>query len=66
MIGESVAVVIGAGGVIGAVLLDALRASGGYRDVAAFSRASTPRCDSTGEANLRDATASPHLPCHFE
>jgi len=58
MIGESVAVVIGAGGGIGAALFDALRASGGYREVVAFSRASTPRFDITDEASVRDAAAS--------
>lgn len=58
MIGESVAAVIGAGGGIGAALLDALRASGGYRDVVAFSRASAPRFDITDEASVRDAAAS--------
>ncbi|MCX7371147.1 MAG: hypothetical protein NTW56_01690 [Alphaproteobacteria bacterium] len=52
------AVVIGAGGGIGAALFDALRASGGYRDVVAFSRASTPRFDITDEASVRDAAAS--------
>ncbi len=58
MIGESVAVVIGAGGGIGAALLDALRASGDYREVVAFSRASSPRVDITDEASIRDAAAS--------
>lgn len=58
MIGEGVAVVIGASGGIGAALLGALRAGGGYRDVVAFSRVSTPGFDITDEASLRDAAAS--------
>jgi NAD(P)-dependent dehydrogenase (short-subunit alcohol dehydrogenase family) len=58
MMVESVAVVIGASGGIGAALVAALRASGGYRDVVAFSRTSTPPLDITDEASLRDAAAS--------
>lgn len=58
MTGESMAVVIGAGGGIGAALLDALRASGVYGEVVAFSRARTPGFDITDEASLRDAAAS--------
>jgi short-subunit dehydrogenase len=55
---ESVAVVIGAGGGIGAALVGALRAGGGYRDVAAFSRSGTLPLDITDEASIRDAAAS--------
>ena len=58
MVGEGVAVVIGASGGIGAALLGALKAGGGYRDVVAFSRANTPGFDITDEASLRDAAAS--------
>ena len=58
MTDESVAVVIGAGGGIGAALVGALRAGGGYRDVAAFSRSGTPPLDITDEASIRDAAAS--------
>lgn len=52
------AVVIGAGGGIGAALVGALRAGGGYRDVAAFSRSGTLPLDITDEASIRDAAAS--------
>lgn len=58
MTDERVAVVIGAGGGIGAALVGALRAGGGYRDVAAFSRSGTPPLDITDEASIRDAAAS--------
>ena len=58
MVGEGVAVVIGASGGIGAALLEALRAGGGYRDVVAFSRAGTPGFDITDEASLLGAAAS--------
>ena len=58
MVGEGVAVVIGASGGIGAALLEALRAGGGYRDVVGFSRAGTPGFDITDEASLLGAAAS--------
>ena len=58
IIGEGVAVVIGASGGIGAALLEALRAGGGYRDVVGFSRAGTPGFDITDEASLLGAAAS--------
>ena len=58
MIGEGVAVVIGSSGGIGAALLQALKASGGYRDVVGFSRAGTAGFDITDEASLRSAAVS--------
>ena len=58
MMGESVAVVIGASGGIGAALLSALRADGSYGTVMAFSRSGTPRLDITDEGSVRDVAAS--------
>lgn len=58
MMDESVTAVIGAGGGIGAALVGAVRAGGGYRDVVAFSRAGTPPLDINDEVSLRDAAAS--------
>ena len=58
MANESVAVVIGAGGGIGAALVRALRTGGGYGEVVAFSRSSAPPLDITEEASLRGAAAS--------
>lgn len=58
MIGEAVAVVVGASGGIGAALVAALSDSRHFRAVVALSRAGTPRVDITDEASLRDAAAS--------
>jgi dTDP-4-dehydrorhamnose reductase len=57
MTNESLAVVIGAGGGIGAAFVGALRAGGDYRDVVAFSRAGTPPLDITDEGSLRVTAA---------
>lgn len=58
MTNPGVAVIIGASGGIGAALVAALRAGGGYSDVLAFSRASTPPLDITDETSLRHAAHS--------
>ena len=58
MIGERVAVVIGASGEIGAALVDALEVSGRYHGVMAFSRAGTMRLNIIDEASMRDAAAN--------
>jgi len=52
---DGVAVVFGAGGGIGAALVSALRATDCFREVAAFSRDSTPAIELQDEASLAES-----------
>ena len=52
-----VAVVFGAGGSIGGALVDAIRATGTFSDVLAFSRSTSPAIDLLDEASLAHAAS---------
>lgn len=52
---NAIAVVIGAGGGIGAAMLDQLRQSGGFGQVLGFGRASDPALDLLDEASIERA-----------